>query len=479
MQFKTIEGSAMMVIKKGFWRVNFKDRQNDIYFDPNSRTLYETDLRDRLFSDNADEIVINKNTYPFNLCDSANEQYVIWIRDKINDPEIGFIVKIIEEKFPEMDHLIYVNKPMYRSIKSILHYHCIIKPKSEPAYLKKLTIFHRHANRYPIIKSETFEPAVLLSQNPRSTSPSADKSASSKVEPAVLLSQNPLSTSPSADKSASSKVERVLSGNNFNESMEHDSDAKLLPIGHFKSLQFGKDIKQIYLLEDYIVADAIYLTSPKTRCKETMYNIINGLTINKDKIEIHECTKLIFNPTDYDLEAAKDNDIIDTLFDEYYGLVNKLESIIKLYGNYYISGNDTDKKGKLLSLVKIYEYHTAIQCYGDLGVNISDFVDDQLEIELNESTEKVCNILYHCCQLTFSDVFKDLIDYTNNFDCKLLMCSTHDSLILPLAKYLAYLNKNTLDLELPCYLSNVRIEEWSDGIIRIYYNNRYLGSMME
>ncbi len=62
-----------------------------------------------------------------------------------------------------------------------------------------------------------------------------------------------------------------------------------------------------------------------------------------------------------------------------------------------------------------------------------------------------------------------IIESVNNYDKKLILCSSHDSLISIIAKYYAIDNNIYDDLELPHYLSNVRIEQWSDNIIRIFY----------
>jgi hypothetical protein len=73
---------------------------------------------------------------------------------------------------------------------------------------------------------------------------------------------------------------------------------------------------------------------------------------------------------------------------------------------------------------------------------------------------------------------EQIISYFENLNCNLIMYSTHNTLVFILAKYLSFINNINFDFELPSYLSNIRIEEWSDGIIKIYYNNWFLGNQI-
>jgi phosphohistidine phosphatase SixA len=254
----------------------------------------------------------------------------------------------------------------------------------------------------------------------------------------------------------------------------NDADIKLLPIGHKKSMQFGIDIKLAYALNNEFMSDAIFLTSPKIRCRETINGIINGLGLS-DPI-IHESDKLTFGLSGENaLEKACTDENIILLFDKYDDITRKVESILPI--NH--PGTDTidGPVGKLLILFQLCDYYDLLQCYQDVKKN--KYYDGQFKIDLDAAVKKIRNVLSHYYQLTYHNVFAELIDHVISLPNKLIICSTHDSVLFPLVKYLSYSsnqNNDNNDLELPNYLSNIRIEEWSDGMIKIYYDNLLLSS---
>lgn len=63
-------------------------------------------------------------------------------------------------------------------------------------------------------------------------------------------------------------------------------------------------------------------------------------------------------------------------------------------------------------------------------------------------------------------------------DKKFQIYSTHDIVVCVMAFAICHYNMMKMDLEIPVYCSNVRIEEWErdqDTYIRIYYDNTYIG----
>ena len=146
MEFKSIEKTSITIRKRGFWRPLFKFRYRESYFDKTTRSEFENKLSHDVFGTSNADIVITRNAYPFPF-DDGIEQYVVWIKDK--DPGIENIKTVIEKMYPGFDYLVSINKPEYRSIKSILHYHLLLRSPVSSIKLKKLIVFHRHGNRSP------------------------------------------------------------------------------------------------------------------------------------------------------------------------------------------------------------------------------------------------------------------------------------------------------------------------------------------
>ncbi|AYV85617.1 MAG: putative ORFan [Satyrvirus sp.] len=399
--------------KKGLWRPLFKTRYVAKYYDTNKKDEYEHGLYNRLFGDNDNSIVIRKNMYEFNLGKDL-EQFVVWIRDKHNDPGIDHIVKIIEEEYPDMDYNIYLNKPENKTIKNIQHYHAILKNPSQ-IYLKKIIILVRHANREPITKLPS--------------------------------------------------IEKLLN----NDNMTTNSDAKLLPIGHQNSIKFGDDIRKIYELDDNFISNMVFLSSPFERCRDTLTNIATGLKL-KVNFEIIDTEKLKIESKHYVVKFEDITGEFDKLFFKYEKLIDKLGNIFG-FQNEFSEDDLKNNINRRLKLAKLYDYYSSMACYKDMGIDTIKFMDEELEKEFEEATLNVYNIMHHNNQFMISSHIKNIISDLINLDSNLVIGCTHDTLIFIIAKFFSHIHKTNFNYELPHYLSNIRIEEWTDGVFRIYYNN--------
>lgn len=423
MNFEVIGITSTLLHKKGSWKPLFKSRFCDTYFDPNKRDAYETELRIRIFGRENDEtnnkeIVVDINAYPFNFGNDI-EQYVIWFKHTPSySPEI--IDKIINEHFPDKDCIVYLNKPINRSIKSIDHCHCLIKNPSTDVFLKKLIILHRHANRPPLVSSKIFE---------------------------KILGNNP---------------DRI-----------RDRNCDLLPIGIENSVLFGKKIREIYNLNSEFFSDAIYLSSPYYRCRQTLLAIISGFEIDSQPC-LANSEKLKQNFVEINNDLTKKMEVVEPEYEKYINLLNKLEDIMGVREIKYPV--QCSLAHKIYYLEHLYVYYSTLQCYADMGVDTEKYVDKNTQNELHDVTKNIHNLLYHHYQSASDKKIKEFIFQIVNLDIKLLVCSTHDTLIFILAKYLAHINDININLELPDYLSNIRIEYWSDNSVRIFYNNCLLGS---
>lgn len=402
MDFKVADLCAEKNIKKGFWKPEFKSRFNNDYFDFSNRENYEKELRNRLFKNESDKIVILPNAYPFILSVKC-EQFVIWINDANKDPGIEKIATAIEQAHPQYDYHVLLNSEKYRSIKSILHYHAIIKLKEIPVKLTKLIIFHRHGNREAIVKFPIFD------------------------------------------------------------NTPYNFDASLLDIGKKNAYQFGKDIKNIYKIDQHLFNKFNFTTSPVKRCEETLENILNGLEINH---KVYHWTKLYFGHERSVYQIIDQNPEMKLMNEKYSPLIEKICKLFNIPEN------------EKYSCHFLYDIHSSIQCYKDTCSDIiNKFLTPELDKEINDATTESYNLFIQLLSDHLSSQLKNIIDEVNNNHAKFSICSTHDTLVFSLAKYLANKNNIKYNFELPHYLSNIRIETWSDNSHRIYYNNWYLGTI--
>lgn len=401
MELKTVQTYVSKIKTKGHWKPLFKTRFVDFNYYIDDKKRYENDLRNKLFRKIDHWIVICNNNYPFNLGEDL-EQLIVWIRD--GDPGIDFITKLVEKHYPGRDYIVSLNQYQYRSIKSILHYHVILKEPSPPFYLEKLIIFHRHANRGPISKIPVFE---------------------------KLRNDGSVETS--------------------------NIHLPLLPIGHQNALRFGKDLREIYSLSRQFLLRSICFSSPYLRCIQTSQNVLKGLETNIDIIVNNslkfaidtEAPTLIGN-----LNESK------CLSQHYLPLIKRLNEALQV---------------EISDILEIHNIYSSIRCYRDLGIDVNQYLDPELEKELNEATYQVLNFFNKHCQKLHYQELQDTISFFDSVDQNLILCSTHDTLIFLLAKYYEMNNGMDYCLEIPDYLSNIRIEKWSDGVTRVYYNSFYLG----
>jgi hypothetical protein len=418
MEFKFIETTASTIKKKGYWPPLFKTRFTENYYDVSMRDEYEANLFERIFGNNNEKIIINLNTYPFNLGFGLT-QYIVWIRNMDNDPGIDYITEFVNQIFPDMDYVVYLNKPEGRSIKTILHYHVIIKNSHEPIFLKKLIVLHHHGNTSPIYHFPFFEKILGRSAN-------------------TLCNLNP----------------------------------NLLLCGFDKAIHFGTELKNIYELDQTLINNSIFLSLPFDECRETSKGIICGLNLAPNTIVI-DSNKLnleIFSTVELFSQQITD---MELMYDKYVDLMTQIETCVGLehkYTNNILTPND-----KIIALAYIYDYHQSLQYYKDLGMNVDDFIDISHQKILADAYKNIYNILCNIYQKILLSDIHGIISYAKKFDKKLVMCSVNNDIIFTLTKYFAAKNKIDFQFEPPDYLANIRIEEWSNGMIRIYYNDWYLG----
>lgn len=405
---KSVEYSSMNHKTRGNWRKLFKARYNSHYANNQNNINYELILRRQIFEVDNEDIVINLNNYPYLFGDNM-QQYVIWIREEENDPGIDWIFDTIKEMHPNMDIMIYINDPLDRSIKSILHYHAIIKNPSPPLYLQKLIIFNSCRTINPEFKIPLFE---------------------------EILYDRPIYEGD------------VLSNyyTDFTEYVHH--------------------LINTYELDTDFILQSIFLATPNQKYQKIPKLFADAFKMHAKSIHIVDYLDmeniLLAN------EIVNRNDTYHHLYQKYSNVITHLENIICLENKYSNYKSNADEISALWYVCSLY--HT-IQTYKYLGINVDGFISEFMQSLLTEATTKIYNYL---CQ-NYSDiivpVIEDIIHRVCSMDSQLIHCTTDNKLLFILAKY--YGNKKGFlqDLEIPESIASVRIEEWSDGIRRVYYNN--------
>lgn len=99
----------------------------------------------------------------------------------------------------------------------------------------------------------------------------------------------------------------------------------------------------------------------------------------------------------------------------------------------------------------------------------NDILFDPIWDEIKPLVCEIYNNNFQYLSWEYDEIIKKII--INNSKHKIIC--THDNFIFLLVKWFAIKNGNLNLLHLPEYLSNIRIESWTDGY-RVYYDNLLL-----
>lgn len=183
-----------------------------------------------------------------------------------------------------------------------------------------------------------------------------------------------------------------------------------------------------------IFSKMTFYSSPISRCIETIQILSSSNNIIIDPIYQF----LIDEKFYYEFDK------IHPLSDQITEIIKKLELLIDC---------------KLSYQMQLYSIYSTRICYLDMGI-YDPVLSNIIWNEIKEILPALYNDFY-VFYLSKVDLKPYLIDFN---DSSIIV--THDNLVFSLAKFLA---KEKV-LKLPKYLSNVRIEKWTDGI-RIFYDN--------
>lgn len=438
MSFETVKNMSEDYRIKGWWRIPFKVRVGRTYGQIAKTEGHEDRVFEKVFGGNDNSIVIRPNDYPLSSGPDV-EQYVIWIRELEADPGIDAISSLISQLYFNRDYIVYLNRPIDRSIKTIRHYHALVRTSlvlspSMPSTLSKLITFYRHANRQPIIKLPRFE-HMLAELDPTHI-------------PSLNLDRNP----------------------------------QLLPHGITNAKVFGQDMLEVYREYTKLFDHTLSISSPYDRCRDTAKFVLEGLGINIPVIDSpmlrpHALNDIKKHPTNYiDLDQptlARLND----LYTSYLDLAALIEAAAQLDPTYTNSGSTID--GRLWALSLLGDYHSNLLCYIEMGVDIHAHISPDSILELRLKAEQTYNFLFDLYRKPMITYITELLIKTLTTPQSMVLCATHDTYIFLLLRHLAYINGLETVFEFTDYLSNIRIEVWTDGVTRVYYGSQYLGSRTE
>lgn len=251
------------------------------------------------------------------------------------------------------------------------------------------------------------------------------------------------------------QIENILG--NVRQSYPDNPTANLTDLGRSMAKKFGSELLNIYELDNAFVENNCFISSPFDRCIDTVNEIANGMGIIEPRIQISDILRFKLNRSDY-LEDSSDKII---------GIISSLNNRL---------GTNVEPLGSVL-----YDFLSSMRCYEDVGINFEeifgkDFIND-FTLETKYHYNLMSDFFSRHYGGALCTIINSIISNTINSNINLSICSTHDHLIFIMMKYLTRLNNfidKNLELELPEYLSNIRIEIWTDET-RIYYNNWYIG----
>jgi hypothetical protein len=336
---------------------------------------------------------------------------------------------MVDSNYPNYDWMVFLNKPSCRSIPDILHYHILLKSATSLQNDQSL-VSHKIPYPFPL----SLNKLVIINRH---------------------ANRYPILKFPD--------MERRLNSTNLNPNF----DADLTDTGKMNSKIFGTDMAKIYKLDDDFIENNLLLSSPVNRCIETLSNIGEGLGIIATPIC---CDDLLYDAmwNHESKESFSQSPGMILLYERYSGLLDRLQHIFKGKG----WGTGCNR------IMNLYDYYCSIVSYNEMGFDMKAIINESDFMQLKSNVTSLYNSYGELLAEYCNHYFRKILDWINK-PYNLIICTTHDTNVFLIAKHLQKLFDDKNQLNLPYYLSNVRIEYWSDGIIRAYYDNYYLGNLSE
>lgn len=407
------------ILISGFDNIWFITRSfmNNKRYDLKKNKSFDEKTIIRDIVDNKDELVykfddnnyLTNNLFPYNLPINS-KQYLFWtFKDKTHQDILNYLKQInIINKLT--DYMIWINTDIWSSIKSVKHFHILIRPiKFNPVYslnlkqcLHKMMIIARHGPREPIL---------------------------------VLPNLKPFTTNDNRS------VYQLI------------YEANLTDHGANYCMKFGKFIKEIYSPWIKFNKDkSLFLDSGFKRTRDSSINFYSGLLLDKeDKSYFKEAKELIGDLDIHNLNNDINFDDIDRKIID--------EQIFEILGYKIQKPEDYFYVMSTLDVYKEHSIELPLELTKEIIKNITDLANEYYYRLFK-------NIKF--CKKFLKSLRKLILDILLNPDINFSYLSTHDIIIYPLVMYI-YKER----IKLPYYCSNVRFELWTNEI-RIYYDDNLI-----
>ncbi len=114
------------------------------------------DLKSKNMLNNSDNLeltkglIMTKNDYPYIVPNTTYNYFLLWNLETDVFLNVKNVESMLYSQFKDRDYIIWRNPSIYKSVKTIEHFHIISRPAMKKLYLKKLFIVSRHGPREPI-----------------------------------------------------------------------------------------------------------------------------------------------------------------------------------------------------------------------------------------------------------------------------------------------------------------------------------------
>ena len=374
-------------------------------------------------------IYISKNIFPYKK-PLGVEQYLLWIfdtnLDNINHLNVYNIMQTHNIIKPDSEYIIWINKPKQRSIKTIKHFHILVRPNinltksnltksnltksnlTNPK-LKQLIIIARHGPREPITYLPNLKPFDNIDYyNPKAKLTNQGREYCKNFGSYMKLFYNQFNISNIKTQYYSSNYSRTI------------ESAQYFSIGFFKN----------YVPNITITDDLAGVLKLKHNAKPDFFNYHNNIILETQSDTMDQ---MIYDLFGYKITNIRDYFDIESTLDVYR--FHNLNIIDNLVNNNSIN-------------------------------NLTKSDLEKLDLYLKEISAEYYYKLFYQTKFTnaFTDPVLNLIkQIISNPEINFAYLSTHDVVLYPLILRLA-----KEQIKIPQYCSNLRFEIYDDEILAYY-----------
>ncbi len=403
----------------------------------------------------SEELIITPNEFPYRIPNPNYSYYLLWNLNSSTGLSIEDVGKIFSKELVNKDYIIWRNPLIFKSVKTIEHYHILYRPNIPKLTLKKLFIFGRHGPREPILFLPKFNNSYWSYTTTDHTKAvyASNLTSLGKLYCKFVGGLLYFNYSDDFDFSKLNPSNTKIFSTNFDRTIQ---SAMLVLDGMGLSNNYN-DINVV----DFIGSDTIFTPEQKNEYNNKMKNP----QINWDK-DLTELNNQIEELTGYKIKTFKD----------YF----ELASTLKCYEFHGYQMLDNPESNNKLTEIKPVIYNLATYYYNYVHDNKNDYYSENIYLG--------------------KKVLDKILELFETSDYMFSYFSSHDNIIYPLVKSLIFrvlnqdmeikglsINKEYFTqnirskinyLEYPEFNSTVRFELWigenNKEIIRVYYNSLML-----